>query len=218
MEIETVKGLSLYQPHASLMSLNEKRFETRSWSTHYRGWVAIHATANFPNRYQYLASRAPFRPALQKGGFANVACLPLGCFVAVVELLRVESTNHFDSLTLTNSERAFGDYRADRFVWMCANVIKLPEPIPYLARQRLFDIDDERVLGQLIRATHIKPRNPQAVVQICPGCARPVEVLSADLARFISKYGCEACRDREAEKLGFAAFSGTAARVDTFRS
>lgn len=39
----TVKALTLHQPWASLIALGVKTIETRSWSTRYRGPLAIHA-------------------------------------------------------------------------------------------------------------------------------------------------------------------------------
>jgi hypothetical protein len=41
--VETVKALSLWQPHAIAIGLGLKPFETRGWSTNYRGQLAIHA-------------------------------------------------------------------------------------------------------------------------------------------------------------------------------
>ena len=45
------KSLSLWQPHAQAIALGIKPFETRGWSTDYRGPLAIHA-AKKPFRYQ----------------------------------------------------------------------------------------------------------------------------------------------------------------------
>lgn len=38
-----MKALTLHQPHATLVALGVKAIETRSWSTPYRGPLAIHA-------------------------------------------------------------------------------------------------------------------------------------------------------------------------------
>lgn len=40
-----MKALTIWQPWASLLADGEKRFETRSWATSYRGPIAIHAAA-----------------------------------------------------------------------------------------------------------------------------------------------------------------------------
>lgn len=39
-----MKALTLCQPWASLIAWGEKQYETRSWSTDYRGLLAIHAS------------------------------------------------------------------------------------------------------------------------------------------------------------------------------
>lgn len=38
-----MKAITLHQPHAHLIGLGVKPFETRSWKTNYRGLLAIHA-------------------------------------------------------------------------------------------------------------------------------------------------------------------------------
>ena len=38
-----MKAITLWQPWASLLACGAKRYETRSWSTSYRGPIAIHA-------------------------------------------------------------------------------------------------------------------------------------------------------------------------------
>lgn len=43
-----MKALTLWQPWASLVALGAKTIETRSWSTRYRGPLAIHASAAVP--------------------------------------------------------------------------------------------------------------------------------------------------------------------------
>jgi hypothetical protein len=44
-----VKALTLWQPWASLIALERKLVETRSWSTSYRGPLAIHAAKRRPD-------------------------------------------------------------------------------------------------------------------------------------------------------------------------
>lgn len=45
-----MKVLTLHQPWASLVALGIKTIETRSWSTKYRGPLAIHAAGRSPDR------------------------------------------------------------------------------------------------------------------------------------------------------------------------
>src|SRR3990167_3828953 len=43
-----MKAITLTQPWATLVALGHKRIETRSWTTSYRGPLAIHAAKGFP--------------------------------------------------------------------------------------------------------------------------------------------------------------------------
>lgn len=43
VETGQIKGLTLWQPWASLVASSDKRIETRSWGTAYRGLLLIHA-------------------------------------------------------------------------------------------------------------------------------------------------------------------------------
>ena len=40
---DQMKAITVCEPYASLIALRHKRVENRSWPTHYRGWLAIHA-------------------------------------------------------------------------------------------------------------------------------------------------------------------------------
>lgn len=59
----THKALTLWQPWASLVALGVKTIETRSWSTAYRGPLAIHAAARRPPTYWHHNVNADLPPA-----------------------------------------------------------------------------------------------------------------------------------------------------------
>ncbi len=92
-----MKALSLTQPWASLVAIGAKNIETRSWSTGYRGWLAIHASKAFPGGARALCFEEPFYSALHKAGLADITVpgllgverLPQGAIVAVVNLHHV---------------------------------------------------------------------------------------------------------------------------------
>lgn len=44
-----MKVITLIQPWATLVALGEKKIETRSWSTNFRGRIAIHAGKKIDN-------------------------------------------------------------------------------------------------------------------------------------------------------------------------
>lgn len=57
-------AVTLWQPWAQLAVLGAKRIETRSWRTHHRGLLWIHAAAEWTTEGALSAHVAPFRGAL----------------------------------------------------------------------------------------------------------------------------------------------------------
>lgn len=139
-----MKALSLWQPWATLIALGEKQVETRSWSTNYRGQIAIHAAKRMePDQLEFCA-QPTFQQALSKHGILT-RDLPLGAIVAVVDLMvvyRVEDIAHH----LPVQERAFGNYNPGRYAWQMHLVHRFLKPIPARGAQGLFEIDDD-VIG-----------------------------------------------------------------------
>lgn len=133
-----MKALSLWQPWATLIAIGAKTYETRSWSTDYRGPLLIHASKT--DKELQTCYVEPFREALVWGGFKNPLELPLGAAVAIcdlVDVMRVENVSFG-----TNSwEKAFGDYSAGRFAWKLANVKRLDPVVPMRGMQGLFPVD-----------------------------------------------------------------------------
>lgn len=119
-----MKALTLTQPWASLVAIGAKRLETRSWSTSYRGPLAIHAAKGFPRWARETCYQQPFAGALGRGGFNSPHDLPVSAFVALVDLVDVVTTESV-SPTLHDRERAFGDYARGRFAW----ILSRPRPI-----------------------------------------------------------------------------------------
>jgi len=104
-----MKGLTLTQPWATLVAIGAKSIETRSWSTSYRGPIAIHAAKGFPKWASETCGDDPFRTELQKAGVTFRAQpvrhwyhspypyrldggLPIGAIVAVATLVEVVLT------------------------------------------------------------------------------------------------------------------------------
>jgi hypothetical protein len=44
-----MKAITLHQPWATLVAIEQKKIETRSWPTSYRGPLAIHAAKTMPD-------------------------------------------------------------------------------------------------------------------------------------------------------------------------
>ena len=102
---DSMKAISLHQPWASLVALGVKTLETRSWSTGYRGPLAIHAAANHVQPNQRIGDWWTGQARLEVSGgerawsvfkldvLDNVreheTLLPLGAVVATCELVDV---------------------------------------------------------------------------------------------------------------------------------
>lgn len=84
-----MKALTLTQPWATLVAIGLKRIETRSWSTPYRGPLAIHAAKSLGSmttgEFVRLCSSEPFRSALGTEGDLTVR----GAVVATCRLVDV---------------------------------------------------------------------------------------------------------------------------------
>lgn len=130
-----MKALSLTQPWATLVAIGAKKVETRSWSTGYRGEIAIHASKNFPKDCQELVMEEPFLTHLHHA-YLKPADFPTGAIIAIGEIEVVHSTDYlrsgqgYWSRFAESDEYEFGDYSPKRFAWFLQNIVKLPEPIP----------------------------------------------------------------------------------------
>lgn len=140
-----MKALTLIQPWATLIAIGAKCIETRSWATKYRGPLAIHASQKFPRWAKDLCFEQNIGNALLcariwGGTIYTLEDLPLGCMVAVCQLVECEPIlrpgwRYLDEtiqpFTIPEEpERSFGDYTPGRYAWILANVQPLPRPIP----------------------------------------------------------------------------------------
>jgi hypothetical protein len=127
-----MKAISLWQPWATAIALGIKRVETRSWSTKYRGPLAIHAGKK-------LVRREDIPEGL------DIRCRPLGAIVAICELVEVRLMDSDLIAEQHPCEIRWGDWRVGRYAWILENVRSWPlvHPIPFRGRQGLFDVPDE---------------------------------------------------------------------------
>jgi hypothetical protein len=129
-------ALSLTQPWASLVACAEKRIETRSWPTKFRGLVAIHAAKGFPRDARALTRTHPFQSALRRADVwtGEDGALPLGAVVGVVRLTDCWRFGDLDDVFSGHAhaqhEAAFGDFTEGRYGFALAEIVALPRPIP----------------------------------------------------------------------------------------
>jgi hypothetical protein len=123
-----VKAISLTQPYATLVATGQKRIETRSWQTSFRGPLLIHAAKSFPDWARERAAEW----AEDDFGLPLADELPLGALLAAAVLIDCVPTEEVASrLLLTADERAFGDYDPGRWAWVMTDVIAFPQPVPW---------------------------------------------------------------------------------------
>ena len=138
-----MKLISLWEPWATLMAIGAKRIETRSWSTPYRGWLAIHASKGG-------LSKAQLSDCLAEPTFSRALeghTLSPGCIVAVVRLLDCCPMEDLGYPELdTPQEREFGDFSEGRWAWVTEGLFRLPRPIPFRGKQGLVDVPEETVV------------------------------------------------------------------------
>jgi hypothetical protein len=149
-----MRALTLTQPWATLVQLGKKSIETRSWGTHYRGPLAIHAAAGLgpiggATGLREIVQMSPFREVLSKRLYdiASTAdrtwamevpgcVLPRGAIVAVVELIEVAPITDDGVLTQAgrlypeSPEHEFGDYTPGRYAWLLHRIQPLRRPVP----------------------------------------------------------------------------------------
>lgn len=160
-----MKTLTLHQPWATLVALGIKQWETRSWSTPYRGQIAIHAAKGWSAADRALVHDDQFFGlALALAGITAAEQLPLGAIVAVADLVSVDFTGRTEVRSgsillqrqtwpaawiadLPDDERHFGNYGPRRYGWKLANVHRLPEPIPARGALGLWEWNDTWPFG-----------------------------------------------------------------------
>ena len=144
-----MKTLTLTQPWATLVAIGAKRIETRSWSTAYRGPLAIHAAKGFPKWAREFTVDPICYEAVRKHGIHSPQGYPMGVVLATCKLVAVKLIVRFCAdaarmLPPTEPELSFGDYTPGRFAWILEDVKQFAEPIPAKGALGLWDWDDGR--------------------------------------------------------------------------
>lgn len=147
-----MKAITILQPWASLIACGEKKIETRSWATKYRGKIAIHAAA----KHTRLQFENPYHDVLGKHYNLHVPYdmdeIPYGKVIAIADLvncvimdgLNFSVEDKVNGAYLANgdfvegNELAFGDYAEGRYAWILENVQRV-EPVPAKGQQRIWN-------------------------------------------------------------------------------
>jgi hypothetical protein len=153
-----MKVITLQDPWASLVRLNEKKIETRSWKTNYRGPLLIHASKKSKKENLDLAYREPFFSSLKPQFIKNSDLYYPGCIIAkcnLVDCLEIKISGDRAALLGNNGmittaveapELCFGNYTPGRFAWILEDIEPLENPIPAKGQLGLWEFDLEGAL------------------------------------------------------------------------
>jgi len=126
-----MRALTLWQPWAQLIADGRKRIETRSWGTHHRGPLLIHASKTMDREYAEGVGYEPDH-------------LVRGAVLCIVELYDCEQMPvrelAFDKWArgIPKLEWEYGDFNVGRFAWHLRNVELLRKPVRCSGRQGLW--------------------------------------------------------------------------------
>jgi activating signal cointegrator 1 len=155
-----MKAITILQPYASLIAYGQKKIETRSWSTKYRGPLAIHAGLgkqhiDLCRQQLFWANLWPYEIAAQYSLQERIdKFLPLGAVIAIAELvdclkvigkvsLKIGDQKQViavleNQVRITGNEYEFGDYSVGRYAWILDNVQQI-DPVAAKGQQRLWN-------------------------------------------------------------------------------
>lgn len=135
-----MKALTLWQPWATLIAIGAKCIETRSWLTHYRGPLAIHAAKTFWGEDRRRCFLPPFSTVLAAHDLTPDTLL-VGKIVCLASLDQYIETRAVDLTEIGENEQAFGDFSWGRFAWFLAHIQPLASPIPARGARRLWPVE-----------------------------------------------------------------------------
>lgn len=151
-----MKALSIRQPHASLLLIGPKRYETRGWRLPQAlagKRTAIHAAKSDSDLLEiaeYIAERRDGGPAdetmdayiraIRAAGFENLSAMPRGCVIGSVVFPTCVEAQH------ASDHHNMGDFSAGRFAWLAAEPRLLREPVPFRGKLGFFNVPDDLLL------------------------------------------------------------------------
>jgi activating signal cointegrator 1 len=143
-----MKCLSIWDPWATLIAIEAKEYETRSWrppEALIGQRIAIHA-AKSQEGMKLLASDREFAALVWQWfktlGVDDPNPFRPGCIIATAVLLSVTETDSDIGRAVSRTEKALGDWRTGRFAWRLAR-IRTDFALPCRGKQGLFDVPAE---------------------------------------------------------------------------
>ena len=140
-----MKALTLRQPWATLIDLQAKRIETRSWFTDYRGELAIHASREYAWADLRCAQEDDFRKALAPR--YSPLSVPRGVALCVVKVVACVKTVEVHKLKAVGfpvaiEETIFGNFQPHRWAWALEYVRHLDHEPEFKGALGLWEFPD----------------------------------------------------------------------------
>ena len=128
-------AITVYQPWASLIAHSFKEFETRHWPApkkYIGGLIAIHAGRQWADQEQrWLKAYKQMFPEIAE------MPVPLGCIVAMCRLTEVVPSELLVA-SISNREKATGNFEPGRFGWRLKVVKRADPPIAAQGKQGIW--------------------------------------------------------------------------------
>jgi hypothetical protein len=131
---EEMRAISLWNPFGPLIFDLLKRYETRHWSTDYRGPLAIHAAKKLDGEV---------REDIQKFGY-SVDKLAFGAVIGIVLLEDVVLMTPKFIESQSMKELSVGWWEPGRYAWKMKPINRFKVPVPAVGRQSFWDWQDPR--------------------------------------------------------------------------
>lgn len=165
-----MKALTICQPWAWAIARGYKLVENRSWETHHRGPLAIHAGLSrqwidggrthlweAAQKYDRPSWRMPDEDALDYGAIVAVAdvvrCMTVRELADEMVSTRrfLASGGLFDAHELDMTLPEIAAFAGGPWCWILANIRALPAPVKCRGSQGLWNVEDTSVLGAVAR-------------------------------------------------------------------
>ena len=132
-------AISLHQPWASLIAQGLKKYETRSWSTNYRGPLLICSAKlkeelDQRSRYSWLADEYNLN-------LEDFESLRFGCAIALVELTDCIKMDEAFIQSQSQLEIDCGGWAVGRYAWKLENIRRIVPMVNIKGRQGLFSLE-----------------------------------------------------------------------------
>jgi hypothetical protein len=155
-----MRVLSIRQPFAALVVCGLKRFEARTWSTPYRGEIAIHASSVVTRAaMDEMLKDELFRTAMELAEIDDARTLPQRAIVGTAVLKDIHTAREVaarDNVVEIDFVLCGGDLHEEDQLWRLEEPTELQNPIPINGKLNLWTLP-EKAAVRVRRAKHLPP-------------------------------------------------------------